>query len=123
MKDKNWIQKITEIKQVCVNAGLPIEVEKDNNPYGIDAILMLGDIPFTKTGDLYTIDLEVNIIFSVPEKNWNELVERLMLLSQKLANDTKYIFNGWTRIEDSEAKLRYQGNIRIPGRINADLLS
>ena len=123
MKDKNWIQKITEIKQVCVNAGLPIEVEKDNNPYGIDAILMLGDIPFTKTGDLYTIDLEVNIIFSVPEKNWNELVERLMLLSQKLANDTKYIFNGWTRIEDSEAKLKYQGNIRIPGRINADLLS
>ena len=123
MVDRKWVEKINEIKQICTDASLPIDVEIDSNPYGIDAVLQLGDIPFTKDGDLYTIDFEVNLIFSVSEKNWNVLIERLELLSQKLSNDQRFIFNGWTRILDRESKLEYQGTIRIPGRVNTDLIS
>ena len=123
MKDKNWLEKINEIKKICIDAGLPIDVEKDSNPFGIDAILKLGDISFTVDSNFYIISLEVNIIVSVPEKNWQVLIERLMLLSQKLGKDVRYLLDGWARIEDDESNIKYQGNIKIPGRINADLLS
>ncbi len=124
MIDRNmtWIQKVNEIKQLCAEAKLPVDVEVDKTPQGIDAKLELGDIPFEKTGDVFDVNFNVNLILKVNKEKWAELLARMMLLSQKLCRDETRTFAGWVRVDD-ESDLIYQGTIVIKGLVNSDLLS
>ncbi len=100
---------------------MPVSVEVDNTPDGIDGELVLGNIPFEKTGDVYEINFEIGLTYSTSKANYQELLARLMLLSQKLCRDTHHTFGGWVKEEDS-SKIIYNGLVTIKGRINPDLL-
>ena len=121
MIDLKWISKVESIIKLCAQAKMPVQVEKDTEPTGIDGQMNLGDIPMEKTGDVYDVELEVNLVFSTSRNDWKVLLSRISLLTQKLSNDQLHIIDGWTRIED-ESKLIYSGNIIIKGILNPDIL-
>lgn len=124
MRDRNitWIQKINEIKQVCASAQLPIDVEVDKSPHGIDGRMVLGDLDFEKTGDVFDIDFSVHLVFSINKEKWQELLQRIMLLTVKLSDNGKYTFSDWTRVDD-DTNLVYRGTVIIKGMVNPTLLS
>jgi hypothetical protein len=124
MIDRNtsWVNKVNEIKKICASASLPIDVEKDTSPYGIDAVMELDDIPFEKTGDVYDVDFNIHLEYSITKNKWAELLSKLQVLSQKLAVDTTHTFTGWERIDD-DSKLIYEGTVIIKGLVNPDILS
>lgn len=124
MRDRNitWVQKVNEIKKLCAEAKLPIDVLKDSNPHGIDAQLDLSDIEFIKTGDVFEANFFIILRFSINKDKWAELLTRIMLLSEKMSDNVVHTFDGWKRI-DSDSDLIYEGTVIIKGLMNPQLLS
>lgn len=122
MIDKSWIKKINEIKQICTDLGMPIDIGEDKNPYGIDGQMELGDITFTADGNLNYMNMDLIIQYSIDKKDWAILLEKLMILSQKLGENRYFLFTGWTK-EPDDTKLIYNGTINLKGIMNKDLLS
>lgn len=120
MIDKEWILKIESIKDICAGAGLPVDVEKDTTVTGIDGELILGDIPLIGDGDIFKVELNVEIRYSASKDQWKQLIKKLMLLSQKLTNRQRHIFNGFIKVDDP-SNIVYNGQIMIPGRMNSDV--
>ena len=121
MISKNWIDSINEIKELCNSCNLPVQVNEDTNASGTDGILTIGDIPIIRDSDVAEFNLDVNLTFRVANEDWQNLLENIMLLSEKLSTDIRFIFNGWVRGE-SESHFEYNGNVIYRGRINADIL-
>lgn len=121
MIDKGFIDKVNSIKKICAESKLPVSIEVDNTPDGIDGEIILGDIPFEKTGDVYDMDFNIITRFSAPKSKWKEFLKRLEILSQKLCRDTRHTFEGWSK-EDDESKLIYSGLVIVKGIMNPDLL-
>lgn len=124
MIDQNigWVQKVNEIKKICADASLPLDVEVDKTPYGIDGIIELGDVDFEKDGDVYNTDFAVLITLKINKSKWQELLSRMMLLSQKLSVTQRFTIQNWLRIAD-DSDLIYQCTVIIKGMVNSDLLS
>ena len=121
MVDKNWTDKVESIIKICAQAQLPVNVEEDTKPDGIDGYLELGDIPLEKMGDVYDLDLTINLKFSASKNIWKPLLHKLMILTERLTADTYRLVGGWVR-EDDDSKIVYNGTIIIKGRINSDIL-
>ena len=121
MIDKDWISKIESIKKICSDAGLPVDVEKDTTQTGIDGELILGDIPLIGEGDVYKVELNIDIRYSASKDQWQQLIKKLMLLSQKLTNRQRHLFNGFIKVEDP-SKIIYSGDIMIPGRMSPEVI-
>jgi len=123
MLDRNitWVQKVNEVRKICAGCSLPVDVEKDASPFGIDGVLELGSILFEKTGDVYDVDFEINLKYSTSKERWEDLLKRLSDLAQKLDTNI-YTLSGWERVDD-DSKLIYTGVVIIKGMINSDLLS
>lgn len=119
MIDKKLVQKIDDVRQKCASVKMPVDVETDNTPDGIDGVLIMGDIGFTGGSDVYDIDFVITLRYSTAKSNWKEFLERIGLLSQKLVNEQRYMCTGWTKTDDI-SKLIYSCNINLKGRINAD---
>ena len=121
MIEKNWIEKINEIRSECAGVGLPVDVGTDTTPHGIDCKIELGDMTIEQTGDIFDINFTIGIMLSVPESKWAVLVERMMMLTEKLTSGQRFIFTGWTREED-ESNLIYTSTIDLKGLANNVLL-
>lgn len=121
MISKSWITQIETIKNICAGVKMPVSVEVDNTPDGIDGELILGDIPMVKQGDVSDVNFNITLRYSTPISNWAELISRLSILSQPLLDDQKHIFTGWVK-EDNDSKLIYNGLIILKSRMNKDLL-
>lgn len=115
MITRNWLKYIQELKTICTSCGLPVEVEIDSNPHGIDGLIEFGDIPLTREDSCVNeYDFNLLLIYSVPKTQYVKLIEKLMILTEKLTDDTRFIFTGWVKIDD-ESKLIYNGNIAFRG--------
>ena len=121
MIDQPWGEKVERIIRLCAQSQMPVGVEEDVKPDGVDAILELGDIPMEKIGDVYDLDLTITLRFSTAKKNWKMFLSRLAILTQKLCADTFQLVDGWVR-EDNESDLIYIGTILVKGRVNGDIL-
>jgi hypothetical protein len=121
MIDKKLVKKINDIRSVCASVKMPVNVEADSSPDGIDGLLILGDLSFEKFGDVYDVSFNVTIQYSTAKANWEMFLEKIGLLSQKLGNDKRYVITGWTK-QDDESKLIYTCGIICKGSINSDLL-
>lgn len=106
----NWIEQIENVQKICASLGLIAEVESDKNAKGINTKLIFQDIPVEKTGNIYGIDFQVDLEVSTIKKNWKTLIQKMQLLTEKLSDDTRLLFSGWTIIED-DSNLVYQGGI------------
>ena len=122
MIDKGFIDKVVSVQKLCAEAKLPVSVEVDNTPDGIDGEIILGNIPFEKFGDTYNADFEIGLRYSASKSQWKEFIKRLEILSQKLCKDTHQTFAGWEREED-DSKIVYVGLVNVKVHINPDVLS
>lgn len=119
MISRSWLTQIDTIKQICASVKMPVDVEIDKTPDGIDGEMILGDIPFVKQGDVFDVDFTVTLKYSTPKSNWAELISRLSILSQPLTYDQNHIFGGWVK-EDDESNIIYSGVIVLKSRMNKD---
>ncbi len=108
---KDWTEQVDEIRAIGSAIGVSFGVEEDKSSRGgLDAKLILGDIPVVKGGNTYTINLGITMELSIPKDQWRTLLEKMNILSQKLSDDTNWLFDGWVRIED-DSNIIYQGSI------------
>ncbi len=108
LRDLNEI--IDEIKKISVKAGLPVEVEEDKTTFGIDAKILLDNMPIVRHDNFYDMDFRVVLQYSTSKKNYKQLLYRIKLASEGMADDTKFLFDGWIKIED-DSNIIYQANI------------
>jgi len=121
MISETWLNEINHIQKICLGVGIPINVENDTNPMGIDGIIELGDIQVLRTGDVCESRFDMNIKLSIQKNKYNEIIIKMMMLSQALTDDNHTLFNGWAK-EDNESLLIYNGNITVIGILNNDIL-
>lgn len=123
MVSNDFIQNINEVKSIMAGAGVAVSIEDDKNMTGlIDGLIILGDMVLNRAGDFNENNFDIKIQLTAPKKNWHEMISKLMILVQKFGNDNHYIFDGFTKTEDS-SKLIYTGQINFKGYSNEVTLS
>ena len=110
ISQKTFVEMIAEIKKVSAAAKLPIEVEKDLTAYGIDGKILLDDITPTRHSEFWDMDFTMVLEYSTKKENWKQFLSRIYVMNKQLVDDTRYLFQGWTKIDDDE-KLIYQATI------------
>ena len=106
----NFVDIISEIKKISAKAGVPVGVEIDKDNRGVDGKLILDNIPVIRHDGFYDLEHNMTIEYSAPKKNWEQLLNKMQLLSISLVDDITFLFNGWVKIDD-DSKLIYQATI------------
>ena len=114
----DWVDQINKLKILSVNIGVPIDVEIDKNSRGnVDGKIILEDIPVAKTGNIYNLDFNILLEYSTSKKNWNVILNKMQIMSEKLSDDTTFLFGGWNKIED-DTNIIYRGRVILKNITN-----
>jgi hypothetical protein len=101
---------IADLKQISIDIKVPLGIEVDKTSQGIDGKMILGSMPVVRHDNFYDLNFNIVMQYSTTKENVNSLMNKLHMLSEKLVEDKRFLFDGWTKIDD-ESKIIYQANV------------